>query len=159
LRINSGRPVGQCPRSEGKSNRLRWLDLTVAKQADLDELVQVPEAHWFLQARNLGGLYIQMKKSARAERFLTYDLDVQTQLNTRPDSGPDQLKIANPGKHPVKDVLLIIPTADGKRVGWRETVAGAPNAPQGQPQPQPQRPQQPGNNPGGQPAQPAPPEI
>ena len=31
LRIAAGRPVAQWPRSEGKSNRLRWLDLKLSK--------------------------------------------------------------------------------------------------------------------------------
>ena len=153
LRINSGRPVAQWPRSEGKSNRLRWLDLKVAKEPDdPSKLVPAPEGHWFLQARNLGGLYIHMKSSARIERFFTYDFELQTPLTMRVDGGADLYKIVNLGKHPLKDVLLIVPTPDGKRVGWLDDVAGAPAAnPAQQPQPQPQ---------GGNPAQPPkPPEL
>jgi hypothetical protein len=156
LRISAGRPLAQWPRSEGKSNRLRWLDLKVTKQPDNpDALVQVPEGHWFYQARNLGGLYVQMKKSARIERFLTYDLELQTTLTIRLDGGPDQFKVANLGKHPLRDVLLIVPSADGRRLGWLENVPPAPgggstpnNPPGGA---APQRPQATGGNPADQP--------
>ncbi len=127
LRVVSGRPVAQWPRSEGKSNRLRWLDLKVTKEPDdPDKMVQVPEGHWFYRARNLGGLYIQTKRSLRVERFLTYDLELQTGLTIRLDGGPDQYKLANVGKHPIHDVLLIVPTPEGRRLAWLDTVAGAP---------------------------------
>lgn len=137
LRVSTGRPVAQWPKSESKSNRLRWLDLTVSKAPSKPEaLVIVPEGHWFHKARELGGLYLQMKKSTRSERFLTYDLEFQASLTLRVDGGPDQFKIANLGKHPLKDVLLIVPSSDGRRVGWIESIAGVPNAPAGNPPPQ-----------------------
>ena len=129
LRVSSGRPVAQWPRSEGKSNRLRWLDLIVTKEpSDPDKLVQVPEDHWFQQARNLGGLYVQTRKSSRLERFFTYDLELQTTLPMRLDGGPEKFKLANLGKHPLHDVLLIVPTEEGRRIGWLDSVPAAPTA-------------------------------
>jgi hypothetical protein len=132
LRVNSGRPVAQWPKSEGKSNRLRWLDLTVTKEpSDPDKLVQAPAGHWFEQARNLGGLYFQSRKSSRIERFFTYDLELQTTLPFRLDGDPEHLKLVNTGKHPLHDAIVIVPTDKGRRIGWLDTVR-APSA-SGQP--------------------------
>jgi hypothetical protein len=129
LRITAGRPISQWPRSEGKSNRLRWLDLTVSKELTNQELLAyIPETHWFHQARSLGGLYLQLKKGGRAERFFAYDLELQTPLNVRLDGGPDQYRIANLGKHPIHDVVLILPEKDGTRIGWLDTVSPTPSA-------------------------------
>ncbi len=127
LRITAGRPISQWPRSEGKSNRLRWLDLTLSTElANREMLAYIPETHWFHQARELGGLYVQLKKGVRAERFLAYDLELQTSPNIRLDGGPDQYKFANLGKHPIHDIVLIVPGTDGIRVGWLDTIAGTP---------------------------------
>lgn len=127
LKITAGRPISQWPRSEGKAARLRWLDLTLSKELSNPELIAyIPETHWFHKARELGGLYIQLKKGGRAERFFAYDLELQTNLNIRLDGGPEQYKFANLGKHKLHDVLLIIPDKDGARVGWLDTIAGTP---------------------------------
>lgn len=148
LRVNAGRPISQWPRSEGKSNRLRWLDLTVTKElSNPEQLAYIPDTHWFNQARKLDGLYIQLKKGGRAERFLAYDLELNASLNVRLDGGPDQYKVANLGKHALHDVFLIVPGPDGPRVGWLDTVtasaggaaagsggANPSSAPAGQPQ-------------------------
>lgn len=129
LRIAAGRPLAQWPRSEGKSNRLRWLDLKVAKElTNREALAYIPEGHWFHQARELGGLYLQLKKGGRIERFLAYDLELQTPLTIRLDGGPDQYKVANLGKQAIHDVLLIVPGSDGRRVGWLDKVGPAPGA-------------------------------
>lgn len=148
LRVTAGRPISQWPRSEAKSNRLRWLDLTLTKELSNPELLAyIPDTHWFNQARKLEGLYIQLKKGGRAERFFAYDLELNAALNVRLDGGPDQFKVANLGKHALLDVFLIVPGPDGPRVGWLDTVtasaggaaagAGGANpasAPAGQPQ-------------------------
>lgn len=127
LKITGGRPVSQWPKSEGKASRLRWLDLTLSKELSNPELIAyIPETHWFHQARALGGLYIQLKKGGRAERFFAYDLEFQSGLTVRVDGGPDEYKFANLGKHPLHDILLIIPGKDGVRLGWLDTIAGAP---------------------------------
>jgi hypothetical protein len=132
LRIASGRPIAQWPRSEGKASRLRWLDLKVAKElANREALAYIPEGHWFHQARELGGLYLQLKKGGRIERFLAYDLEFQTSLEVRLDGGPDEYKVANLGKHTLNDVLLIVPGPEGRRLGWLDSIgpaAGAPGA-------------------------------
>lgn len=127
LKISAGRPISQWPRSEGKSNRLRWLDLKLTKEISNPELLAyIPETHWFNKARELNGLYIQLKKGGRAERFFAYDLELQTPLNIRLDGGPDVYKVANVGKHNFHDVLLIAPGPDGHRIGWVDTIAAAP---------------------------------
>ena len=144
LKIPSGRPIAQWPKSEGKSNRLRWLDLKVSKDLKNQETYAViPEGHWFHQARNLDGLYLQFKKGGRIERFLTYDLELQTTLPVRVDGGPEQYKIANLGKHKLLDIFLMVPDEKGYRIGWldvasaAEGAAGAAAAPAGQPSGQP----------------------
>ena len=127
LKITGGRPVSQWPKSEGKASRLRWLDLTLSKELSNPELIAyIPETHWFHQARALGGLYIQLKKGGRAERFFAYDLEFQSPLTVRVDGGPDEYKFVNLGKHPLHDILLIVPGKDGVRLGWLDTIAGAP---------------------------------
>ena len=127
LRIAAGRPIAQWPRSEGKASRLRWLDLKLSKElTNREALAYIPEGHWFHQARDLGGLYLQLKKGGRIERFLTYDIEFQTTLAVRLDGNAEQYKVANLGKHPLNDVLLIVPGPEGRRVGWLEsTAAGA----------------------------------
>lgn len=126
LRVNAGRPISQWPRSEGKSNRLRWLDLTLSKELSNPELLAyIPDTHWFNQARKLEGLYVQLKKGGRAERFFAYDLELNASLNVRLDGGPDQFKVANLGKHALLDVFLIVPGPDGPRVGWLDTVTAS----------------------------------
>jgi len=129
LKITAGRPISQWPRSEGKANRLRWMDLTLSKELTNQELIAyIPETHWFRQARELDGLYIQLKKGGRAERFFAYDLELNSTLNIRIDGGPDQYKIANLGKQAIHDVLLILPGTDGVRLGWVDIVSPTPNA-------------------------------
>jgi hypothetical protein len=151
LRVAAGRPVAQWPRSEGKSNRLRWLDLKLSKElTNRESLAYIPKGHWFHEARDLGGLYVQLKKGGRTERFLAYDLELQTTLTARVDGGPEQYKIANLGKNALHDVLLIVPGTDGRRIGWLDKVdpaAGAANSPAGAPGGTPQPPSQP-NMPG-----------
>ncbi|WP_010584946.1 hypothetical protein [Schlesneria paludicola] len=127
LKITAGRPISQWPRSEGKSNRLRWLDLKLTKELSSPELLAyIPDTHWFNKARELNGLYMQLKKGGRAERFFAYDLELQTPLNIRLDGGPDVYKVVNLGKHVFHDVLLIVPGPDGHRIGWLNTIAAAP---------------------------------
>jgi hypothetical protein len=137
LRIPAGRPLAQWPRSEGKSNRLRWLDLKLSKElTNREALAYIPEGHWFHQARELGGLYLQLKKGGRIERFLAYDLEFQTPLTLRVDGGPEQYKVANLGKHALHDVLLIVPGPEGRRLGWLDKIgpaAGAAGAPPANP--------------------------
>lgn len=138
LKIPAGRPIAQWPKSEGKSNRLRWLDLKVERElTNQESLAVVPEGHWFLKARELGGLYLQLRKGGRIERFLTYDLELQSALPVRVDGGPEQYKVANIGKHKLLDLCLIVPDANGFRVGWLDVAnpaeATAPNPPAGQP--------------------------
>src|SRR5262249_43240330 len=134
LRITAGRPVAQWPRSEGKSNRLRWLDLKLSKElTNREALAYIPEGHWFHQARELGGLYLQLKKGGRIERFLAYDLEFQSTLTVRVDGGPDQYKVANLGKHALHDVLLVVPGKEGRRLGWITKIEPPPGASSGNP--------------------------
>jgi hypothetical protein len=138
LRIATGRPVAQWPRSEGKSNRLRWLDLKLSKElTNREALAYIPDGHWFHQARELGGLYLQLKKGGRIERFLAYDLEFQSTLTVRVDGGAEQYKVANLGKYALHDVLLIIPGPDGRRLGWVDKIEPAPGGPAGAPGGQP----------------------
>ncbi len=114
LRIAAGRPLAQWPRSEGKANRLRWLDLKLSKElTNRESLAYIPDSHWFHEARGLGGLYVQLKKGGRTERFLAYDLELQTTLTARVDGGPEQYKIANLGKHAAQRY-----TVDRARTRW-----------------------------------------
>jgi hypothetical protein len=129
LRIAAGRPIAQWPRSEGKASRLRWLDLKLSKElTNREALAYIPEGHWFHQARDLGGLYLQLKKGGRIERFLTYDIEFQTTLAVRVDGNAEQYKVANLGKHALHDVLLIVPGPEGRRVGWLDSIAAAAGA-------------------------------
>ena len=140
LKIAAGRPIAQWPRSEGKSNRLRWLDLKLSKELTNHEaLAYIPETHWFHRARELGGLYLQLKKGGRIERFLAYDLEFQNPLTVRVDAGAEEFKVANLGKQALHDVLLIVPTPEGRRLGWVDKIgppvggSGGPADQQGAP--------------------------
>lgn len=129
LKISAGRPISQWPRSEGKASRLRWLDLTLSKELiNRETLAYIPETHWFHKARALEGLFIQLKKGGRAERFFAYDIELQTPLNIRLDGGPEQYQLANLSKHSLHDIMLIAPGKDGHRVGWLDTLEPTPGA-------------------------------
>ncbi|HVW01692.1 MAG TPA: hypothetical protein VHB77_15175, partial [Planctomycetaceae bacterium] len=130
IRLTAGRWLAQWPKSEGKGNRLRWLDIKLSKDLKDDtRLAYVPETHWFRKARQLDALYFNVKKGHRSERFLAYDPELNVPLPIRIDGEGDQYKIVNTGKHPLTDVLLIAPTAEGRRVGWVDKVGPGEGTP------------------------------
>ena len=130
IRLTAGRWLAQWPKSEGKGNRLRWLDIALSKDLkDETRQAYVPETHWFRQARKLDTLYFNVKKGHRTERFLAYDAELNVPLPLRIDGEGDQYKVVNNGKHPLEDVLLIVPTPEGRRVGWVDKVGPGEGTP------------------------------
>jgi hypothetical protein len=140
LRTRSGSFLAHWPPGEGLPNRVRWagtppFDL-VKQPDDPAELAFVDADHWIGQARQADGLYV--KRGARTERFLAYDLELNLTSPVRLEGGPDKYRVINTTDRPVYDVLVSRDTPEGRRVAWIDklpptaapaTVAPAPAVP------------------------------
>lgn len=125
LRVQSGRFLGHWPPAESKSGRLRWLDLATVPEAAKDAfMAAVDEKHWFVAGRQLDSLFAQGK--SRTERFLVYDCELKYEVPLQLTGGPDTYQVANRGKTPLLDVLIIAPAGDeGVRIGRVDSLAPA----------------------------------
>lgn len=127
LRVQSGRFLGHWPPAESKSGRLRWLDLATVPEAAKDALMAaVDDKHWFVAGRQLDAHFAQGK--ARTERFLVYDCELKYEVPLQLTGGPDKYQLANRGKTPLLDVLIVAPGDDGVRIGRLEKLAPAKSA-------------------------------
>lgn len=149
LRVQGGRFVGHWPAAETKkSSRLRWIEmvLSAAKPADA-RIAEIDAKHWFTRAREGDGLYL--KNGGRAERFIAYDVEVAYSAPVRVTGGPDVYRVVNLMPYPLHDVLISMPTPEGRRVGRVDFLPAASPA---------SRAAQPANRPA-QPPLPAPPQF
>ncbi len=121
LRVQSGRFLGHWPPAESKSGRLRWLDLATVPEAAKDAfMAAVDDKHWFIAGRQLDGLFAQGK--SRTERFLAYDCELKYEVPLQLTGGPDRYQLANRGKTPLLDVLILAPAENGLRIGRIEKL-------------------------------------
>lgn len=128
LRIQSGRFVASWPKAQQKSRRLRWVDIDLTQKAAAQgRLAYVAAEHWFNQARKLKNV-LAVNSGSRTEQFLTYDQELKYSIPVRIEGGPDRYQVINTSPYPVYDVLISVPTPQGRRIGWLETVAASAQA-------------------------------
>ncbi len=69
-----------------------------------------------------------LRKGARAERFITYDFEAPFPLPLKLDGGPDTYNVRSTASYPVHDLVIVVPTESGRRVGWLDLLPAAPAA-------------------------------
>jgi hypothetical protein len=128
LRAKGGTFVAHWPPAQVKSNRLHWpeYELAVAAPADAAWL-SVPAEHWFSTVRQSDALVV--RKGARAERLVTYDFEAPFPLPLKLEGGPDTYNVRSMASYPVHDLVIVVPTETGRRIGWLDSLPAAP-APQ-----------------------------
>jgi hypothetical protein len=135
LRTSAGSFLAHWPLGDGVPNHLRWVGTPalnlVDKIDDQSELVFVEQDDWIAKARGGDALYV--KRGARAERFLAYDVELTFAAPIVLDGGPDKYKVVNTSDRPLYDVLIARATPEGCRVAWIDvlppTKVAAPAAP------------------------------
>ncbi len=133
LRTKAGSFLTHWPSGESLPNRLRWagppsVDL-VEKVDDEAELAFVDDDHWVRRARGAQSLFI--RRGARSERFLAYDVELNMAPPIRLEGGPDTFTVINTSPATVYDVLISRSSPEGRRVAWLDKLpkaeaAGAP---------------------------------
>lgn len=124
VRSQAGRIVAHWPRGTQSNRRLRWnhVDL-LDKQPDDARYAIVIEDHWFNRARQLNTLYL--KVGTRDERFIAYDPVVKWSVPLALSGGPDTFTLVNTSTTPLLDVAICVPTPEGRRIAWLDTLPGA----------------------------------
>lgn len=143
VRTRSGSFLAHWPPGDGLPNRLRWFGTPpynlVEKIDDEAELMFVDSDHWMAAARKSDALYI--KRGARSERFLAYDVELKLDAPVRLEGGPDTYKVINTSETPLYDVVIARNTPEGFRVAWLDKLPpGRPAA--APPKPNPPKPAQ-----------------
>jgi hypothetical protein len=122
--VESGRFLAWWPPVDVRNNRLRWFELALTAEPAADaRTARVDERHWFGQARALDALHV--RQGARGERFMAYDPELSLTAPLRLEGGPDAYQLINLSPHELLDVLVLLPTADGLRIGRVETLPAA----------------------------------
>lgn len=120
VRTRSGSFLAHWPPGDGLPNRLRWFGTPpfnlVEKIDDEAELVFVDSDNWMEKARQGEALFV--KRGARAERFLAYDLELNLTAPVRLEGGPDSFRVINISGATLYDVLVARDTPEGRRVAW-----------------------------------------
>jgi hypothetical protein len=125
LRVQSGRFLSHWPKSDAKGSRLRWIELGLTPQLDdPTRLATVDAGHWFQQARNFDSLFVT--SGARAERFMVYDCEFKLAPPIKLAGGPDRYEVTNLGTSPLVDLVISVPTANGRRIGRLDALAAKP---------------------------------
>jgi hypothetical protein len=127
LRAKGGTFVAHWPPAQVKSNRLHWPEYELAAAAPADAAwLTVPAEHWFSTVRKTDALVL--RKGARAERLVTYDFEAPFPLPLKLEGGPDTYNVRSMSTYPVHDLVIVVPTESGRRIGWLETLPAAPAA-------------------------------
>ena len=121
LRTRAGSFVGHYPPAQSQaSNRLRWLDNSLLAAGDEEAAsLKVPE-HWFTRARASDALTI--RKGARCEKFLAYDFESPFTVPFKLEGGPDKYELHSTASNPIFDVVITVPTPQGRRIGWLDVL-------------------------------------
>ncbi len=125
LRTKAGTFLAHWPSAESLPNRLRWAGTPavelVEKLKDETELSYADNDHWIRRAReNQDALYI--RRGARSERFLAYDVELSLPAPVRLEGGPDKYTVINTSDSPVYDVLVSRSTPKGRRLAWIDVL-------------------------------------
>lgn len=127
LRTSDGSFLAHWPPGDSLPNRLRWSGAPaynlVEKIEDESELVFVDGDDWIAKARGGDALYI--KRGARSERFLAYDVELKLDAPIRLEGGPDKFRVINTSGATLYDVLIARPTPEGCRVAWIDVLPKA----------------------------------
>ncbi len=131
LRTKAGTFLAHWPAGEGLPNRLRWagmpaLDL-VEKIEDQGELAYVDSDHWIHRARAIEALFV--RRGARSERFLAYDVELTLPAPIRLEGGPDKYTVINISGATLHDVLISRATPQGRRIAWLDVLPAASSTP------------------------------
>jgi hypothetical protein len=121
--IVGGRFLGHWPKTQEKSRRLRWLNLSATAPGDAPARAYVSPEHWLDRARKLDSLELQ--QGARSERVLAYDAEFNLPAPLVVAGGPDKYQVRNTSSAPLYDVLLCLPTTGGVRIGWLDALPPA----------------------------------
>jgi hypothetical protein len=134
VQIKAGRVLSNWPPARRKNNRLRWLEIQQSAQPfDGARVAAVDSSHWFQRARAVESLYL--KSGSRGERFLTYDIELPFVVPLRLEGGPDVYRVVNVSSWDLSDVIISVPTPQGRRIGRAASVPtqAAPPAQASQP--------------------------
>jgi hypothetical protein len=127
LRTKAGSFLAHWPPSEGLPNRLRWSGMPamnlVEKIEDESELAFVDSDHWFSKAREGDALFI--RRGARSERFLAYDVELNLPAPVKLEGGPDKYTAINTSGTTLHDVMISRATPEGHRVAWIDVLPPA----------------------------------
>ncbi|MEX0679443.1 MAG: hypothetical protein WD063_20375 [Pirellulales bacterium] len=137
LRTNAGSFLAHWPPGDSLPNRLRWSGMPpyslVEKIEDETELVFADSDDWIAKAREGDALYV--KRGARSERFLAYDVELKLDAPVRLEGGPDKFVVINTSGATLYDVLVARATPEGCRVAWIDVLPKSePSAPEAAPQ-------------------------
>lgn len=134
VQIPTGRVLANWPPARRKNNRIRWLELQQSAQPfEGVRTAPVDSTHWFERARALESLYL--RSGSRGERFLTYDIELPLSVPLRLEGGPDVYRVVNLSAWELSDVVISVPTPEGRRIGRVSTVPASAAAPPGVGQP------------------------
>lgn len=127
VRLQSGRFLAHWPPAERKNNRLRWFEIALTKDLPDDTRVAtVDPQHWFDRARKLDSHYL--KQGARAEKFITYDIEAPLTLELKLKSDGEKYGIVNLSNHALLDLWVSVPSPAGRRIGRVALVPPAAGA-------------------------------
>ncbi len=130
VQIPSGRALAVWPPARRKNNRLRWLELIQSvERFEGARIAPVDATHWFERARALDSLYV--KSGSRQERFLAYDIELPFTVPLRLEGGPDEYRVVNLSPWELADVIVSVPTPQGRRIGRVSSVPAKAAAPAG----------------------------
>ena len=116
---------GPLATAQVKSNRLHWPEYELAATAPADAAwLSVPPEHWFSTVRKTNAL--AGARAHLAERLLTYDFEAPFPLPLKLEGGPDTFNVRSTATYPVHDLVIVVPTESGRRIGWLDLLPAAP---------------------------------
>lgn len=127
LRVVGGRFLGHWPPTDAKSGKLRWLEMNMTAEPPQEgRSMQLQKDSWLHGARELGAQHIQHMR--RTEPFLTYDVEFGMTVPFKVEGGPDTYQISSLVNYPLYDIVISIPTPQGRRIGWLAELPANPKA-------------------------------
>jgi hypothetical protein len=126
LKIKAGSFLAHWPVAKEHAGRIRWFgsDLLADPPADIPPTYLPDDGGLFSKLRAApGALYL--KNETRFERFLAYDAEPSLSAPVRVRGGPDEYTLQNMTSRPLVDVVVVVPTDAGYRVGWLDELPSA----------------------------------
>ena len=125
LKVKKGTFLAHWPASNERGGRLQWFksDLSKAPPPQIPPSY-LPETHWLAKLRDADSALF-VKYESHFERFIAYDTELSLPIPLRIRGGPDEYTLQNLTGQRLLDVAIIVPTADGYRVGWLDELPTA----------------------------------